>query len=376
MTFLTDTPAPPIEPAPRRRAPRSVVVGWVLLIVGVIGTLVVGMTPAPYVIERPGPVYDTLGSQKVDGKQTPLISIDGATTYDTDGRLDLLTVNILGSREQQLNWVDVALAWFDPAEAVVPLETIYPEGVSDDEVDEQSRVEMQNSQQEAIAAALRSLDYPVTGSVEIVGTSEGSPAAGKVKDGDVVISADGEQIGDLDALREIIAKHDDGTAVTLVIRRSGVERTVEIVPAAAKAADGSDTVAVGVYTKIDYSFPIDVELKLDKVGGPSAGMMFALGIVDKLTPGAMTGGEHIAGTGTIDADGQVGAIGGIRQKMYGAERAGATWFLAPASNCDEVVGHIPDGLTVYSVKTLQQAETAVEAISSGKGRAALPTCGS
>ncbi|GAB3408913.1 PDZ domain-containing protein [Schumannella luteola] len=375
MTFFADQPVSAPAPRPRRRAPRSVVVGWVLLVLGVVGTLVVGMTPAPYVIERPGPVFDTLGSQKVDGKATPLISIDGAKTYETSGQLDLLTVNILGSREQRLNWVDIALAWFDPAEAVVPLESIYPEGVSDKQVDEQSAVEMQNSQQEAIAAALRSLDYDVRGSVKVAGVEKGSPADGKLKADDVVVSADGTAVGDLDALRELISKHADGTPVSLVVRRSGVERTIDVVPAVAKAADGSDTVAVGVYTSIDYAFPIDVELKLDKVGGPSAGMMFALGIVDKLTPGEMTGGEHIAGTGTIDAAGEVGAIGGIRQKMYGAQRAGATFFLAPKSNCDEVVGHVPSGLTVYSVGTLKQAETAVEAIASGKGRAALPTCG-
>ncbi|TPW75868.1 YlbL family protein [Schumannella soli] len=374
MTFFADQPAPAPAPRPRRRAPRSVVVGWALLVLGVVGTLVVGMTPAPYVIERPGPVYDTLGSQKVDGRSTPLISVDGAKTYPTSGQLDLLTVNILGSREQRLNWVDIALAWFDPAEAVVPLESIYPEGVSDKEVDEQSAVEMQNSQQEAIAAALRSLDYDVQGAVTVAGVQKGSPADGKLKADDVVVSADGTAVGDLDALRDVITKHGDGSAVSLVVRRGGVERTIEVVPAATKAADGSDTVAVGVYTAIEYTFPIDVELKLDKVGGPSAGMMFALGIVDKLTPGAMTGGEHIAGTGTIDAAGDVGAIGGIRQKMYGAQRAGATFFLAPRSNCDEVVGHIPSGLTVYSVSTLKQAETAVAAIASGKGRSALPTC--
>jgi PDZ domain-containing protein len=105
-------------------------------------------------------------------------------------------------------------------------------------------------------------------------------------------------------------------------------------------------------------------------------MMFALGIVDKLTPGEMTGGERIAGTGTVDSDGTVGPIGGIQQKLVGAEGAGADWFLAPAGNCDEVVGHVPDGLRVVRVETLAQARDAVEAIGSHDASAvdALPTC--
>ena len=92
-----------------------------------------------------------------------------------------------------------------------------------------------------------------------------------------------------------------------------------------------------------FKFPFDVKISLDKVGGPSAGMMFALGIVDTVTPGDLTGGKHVAGTGTITPDGAVGPIGGIGQKMVGARSGGATMFLAPAANCDDVVGHIPDG---------------------------------
>ncbi len=136
--------------------------------------------------------------------------------------------------------------------------------------------------------------------------------------------------------------------------------------------DGSVVLGVGV--RMDYEFPIDVELQLDNVGGPSAGMMFALGIIDKLTPGAMTGGEIVAGTGTIDSAGEVGAIGGIRQKLWGAEDAGADWFLAPASNCDEVTGHVPDGLSVFAVSTLDEARTIVEAIGEGADTSGFASC--
>jgi PDZ domain-containing protein len=125
---------------------------------------------------------------------------------------------------------------------------------------------------------------------------------------------------------------------------------------------------------MDYEFPIDVEIQLNNVGGPSAGMMFSLGIIDKLTPGAITGGESIAGTGTIDSSGVVGGIGGIRQKMYGARDAGASWMLAPASNCNEVVGHIPDGLRVIPVETLDEARGVVEQIGEGADSAGFAEC--
>ncbi|MBN9170726.1 MAG: ATP-dependent serine peptidase containing a PDZ domain protein, partial [Microbacterium sp.] len=120
--------------------------------------------------------------------------------------------------------------------------------------------------------------------------------------------------------------------------------------------------------------PIDVTIQLNNVGGPSAGMMFALGIMDTLTPGQLNGGKSIAGTGTITADGTVGPIGGIRQKLYGAKEAGASYFLAPDSNCDEVVGHVPSGLRVFAVKKLDDSLAVLDALRSGGDLDALPTC--
>ena len=139
------------------------------------------------------------------------------------------------------------------------------------------------------------------------------------------------------------------------------------------STDGSPPL-LGVGVSVDYEFPFDVELRLDRVGGPSAGMMFALGIIDKTTPGELNGGLDVAGTGTITASGTVGGIGGIRQKMYGALDAGADVFLAPEANCGEVVGHVPDGLDVYAVDTLEQAVTTLETVGGGGDASGLPTC--
>jgi PDZ domain-containing protein len=120
-----------------------------------------------------------------------------------------------------------------------------------------------------------------------------------------------------------------------------------------------------------YDFPVDVDIALDNVGGPSAGLMFALGIVEKLSPADITQGKVFAGTGTIDAQGSIGPIGGVRHKMHGALNDGARWFFVPADNCPDVVGHVPEGLQVIPVATLDDAMTALESIHAGDS---VPRC--
>ena len=183
---------------------------------------------------------------------------------------------------------------------------------------------------------------------------------------------DGETITSADQLRGII-NDLQGAPVPLTVERDGEKTDVSVTPTAVEA-DGETRWLIGVTLITDYTFPIDVTIQLNNVGGPSAGMMFALGIMDTLTPGELNGGKNVAGTGTITADGTVGPIGGIRQKLYGAKDAGATYFLAPQSNCDEVYGHVPDGLRVFAVETLQDAVDALDAVADGGDLDALPTC--
>lgn len=221
---------------------------------------------------------------------------------------------------------------------------------------------MGSSQESAIAAALTELDIPVESVLTIAGVIDDTPADGVLEEGDELLSADGIPVAEVDELREVLLAAGVGTEVELGIRRGSEELAVGVTPVASEA-DGSPV--IGVYAAPEYEFPIDVRIQLENVGGPSAGMMFALGIYDKLTPGELTGDQHIAGTGTIDGSGEVGAIGGIVQKMYGASGAGADWFLAPAANCSEVVGHIPSGLEVFAVATLDEAIATVEAIGDG-----------
>jgi Lon-like protease len=344
--------------------PWTVYFGFVLIVLAVVGAVLFAMAPSPYVVERPGPAFDTLGAVKnSDGDDVPLIDIPDETTYPTSGELNLLTVYVDGSRERPLTWLEVAQAWFDQSRTVLPIDAVYPDGQTDEEADEQSAADMSNSQQDAVAAALTELDIDYDSVLVVSGVIEGTPAEGVLEVDDEVLTADGTAVENVEELREVLEDAGVGADVVLGIVRDGEDLDLTVVPIASPT-DGSPV--IGVYAGVRYEdFPIEVNIQLENVGGPSAGMMFALGIYDKLTPGELTGGENIAGTGTIVGSGQVGAIGGIIQKMYGARGAGAEWFLAPVSNCGEVVGNIPSGIEVFSVSTLDEAIDTVEAIADG-----------
>ncbi|PVE92241.1 PDZ domain-containing protein [Microbacterium sp. TPD7012] len=343
------------------------------LIVALIALVVLTFLPTPYVIQRPGPVYDTLGTATgTDGEQVPLISVEGAETFETGGTLDLTTVQVVGNRERTPSWFELALAWMDSSRAVVPLDSVFPEGVTTEQRDERNAMLMVDSQHEATAAALNELGYDTGAKVVVQEAVADAPADGLLEGEDVITAIDGTPVTSATQLREAIQKAG-GDPVALTVLRAGEEKTVEVTPEEHTENDVT-TWLIGITLRTDYDFEVDVTLQLDNVGGPSAGMMFALGIIDTLTEGELNGGHNIAGTGTIDAEGTVGPIGGIRQKLYGARDAGADYFLAPASNCDEVVGHVPDGLQVIRTATLEESLDALEVISADGDVSSLPTC--
>ncbi|MDJ0339325.1 S16 family serine protease [Cryobacterium sp. PH31-O1] len=362
--FTDDSPAPQ---GARRRRPS---IGWTALLVALVAGVILGIMPAPYVIEKPGPVYNTLGSATDENDvDTALITIPNETVYPTKGTLDLLTVSLLGNRENRPSWLSVAGAWLDPSEAVLPIDQVFPANVSTEQRDARASADMINSQQDAIAAALTHLGYDYPTTVSVVSLPDGSPAEGVIEPKDQISAVNGAPVGSVAELRAALQTNGAETAASVDIMRGGAAQTVEVTP-----IDNDGTIVAGVNVSVAYDFPFDVQIQLDKVGGPSAGMMFALGIIDKLTPGELQGGENVAGTGTIDQSGAIGPIGGIQQKLYGAVENDATWFLAPADNCDEVTGNIPDGLTVFSVATLDQALTALDAIKTGSDTSNLPSC--
>lgn len=341
-------------------------VGLGLLLISAIALFGVWLFPTPYVIEQPGPTYNVLGA---DADQQ-IISIDGAPTYATTGNLDLLTVQVVGNRERTPSWLDIFSAWMDPSKSVLLLDQVFPANQTQEESEAESSAMMEQSQQEAIAVALTELGYKIPVELYVSEVSKNSPASGKIVAADFVRTVDGVKVTTIEQLREQVNRFDGSTPVSLVVSRAGVEKTFELSP----VKDETGAYRLGLLVGYKYDFPIQVNLKLADVGGPSGGMMFALGIYDKLTPGPLTGGNFIAGTGTIDGSGVVGPIGGIQQKMFGAANAGAKYFLAPAENCGEVVGHTPAGLTVFRIENFEDALTAVEKIGKQQDLTALPTC--
>ncbi|WP_431220808.1 YlbL family protein [Leifsonia xyli] len=374
--FSDDQPTLQGEEEPVRVAPpRRVIVGWAAIAVAVVLALVLALVPAPFVIEQPGPVFNTLGTDQQVGAEPSsdakqLISIPDKKTYPTSGSLDLLTVSVVGNPEQRPSWFEIAGAWFQPSKAVLPLETVFPPGTTTEQSNAENAALMVDSQQDAIAAALSQLGYTFPENVAVKQVITGTPAADALKVGDEITSVNGEKVQSVQELRDAVKANGAGKPAELGITRDGAASTVSITP-----IESQGQVVLGIGAGMDYTFPFDVKIQLNDVGGPSAGQMFALGIMDKLTPGSLNGGKRVAGTGTIDNAGEIGPIGGIRQKMYAARDTGkASYFLAPASNCDEVTGHIPAGLQVFAVKTLADSLKVLEAVRGGKSTAGLPSC--
>ena len=359
---------------PESRPPTRWIVGGALLAVAAIATGIVAGMPAPYVIESPGPVFDVLGQAPAGEEEVPMISIPVEETFPTEGALRLLTVYAT-QPQRSPSWIDVIAATFDPRKAVLPVEAVYPPGLTLDENAEQSRIDMENSQLSAIAAALHALGYDLDVEFSVAQVQEGGAAVGILEPGDVIRSLGGAEPTTLEELRAAVAANGTSRPMHLAVERGDEELELEVTPQLSRVGTDADaTPVLGILVQSQYVLPFTVTIQLDNVGGPSAGLMFALGIYDKLTPGALTDGEDIAGTGTIDAMGRVGAIGGIRQKMWGALDAGADWFLAPVGNCAEVAGSVPDGLRAFAVGTLEDAIRVVGAIGSGGDLDALPSC--
>jgi len=321
--------------------------------------------PVPYVVESPGPTFNTLGMENTK----PVISVSGRETFPAKGNLDLTTVYVDGGPNGPVSVFEAFSAWLDDSKAVYPEELIFPTGVTKEESQQESAVAMATSQENAVAAALKGLEIPYGQKLEVADLSEGSAAQGKLQKGDVFTSINAKAVTSLEVIQEELAA-GKGKPAVVVVSRDGKQITETVTP----AKNPSGRYILGVLLQYRFTFPFDVKISLDKVGGPSAGMMFALGIMDTLTPGDLTGGKHIAGTGTISPDGVVGPIGGIAVKMHGARADGASMFLAPAANCAEVVGHVPDGLQVVKVENLDEAKSAVELAAKGADTSGLPGC--
>ena len=324
----------------------------------VIGLAVVAaLKPVPYVTFAPGPTVNVLG--KYD--KHDIIQVSDHQSYRDKGGLRLTTV-IPSGPDSKVSILGLITAWIDPNRSVYPYDSVYQPQDTRASVRDESGAQMTSSQDNAVAAALGALGIPYTEAVKVAAVDKGGPADGKLKQDDLILSVNGTEISSLDQLTGAIRSLPVGTKLALAVRRGDERRTVHLRTVTSPLDKKSSAVRVQITPS--YDFPFDVALKLDEnIGGPSGGLMFALGIYDVLTPGSLTDGKVIAGTGEIDAHGKVGEIGGIQQKLVGAQDDGARLFLVPAANCAEALGghYDPDKMRLVKVNTLDEAVKDVKA---------------
>ena len=363
--------APSGESRRRRRLRRAVVAGSFILVVALIAA--VFLVPVNAVIEAPGPTWNVLDNGSSSDQD--VLKVSGTETYPTEGALRMTTVSVSGCPGYPVTTADLIAAWFSADKRIVDRNEVCPQDQSAEQVEETGKAQMTASQDSAVIAAL--VETGKAGAMHLTVTEvTEQQTSTEIQAGDVLetITPQGGQtttLASFSQLRELMTTIPEGTRVTLGVRRGEQKASAALTTIAPQ--EGTTGSLLGLSLKISVDSPVEATFGLSDVGGPSAGMMFALGVVDEITPGSLTGGKDISGTGTIDMTGQVGPIGGIQQKMAGARESGSTFFLAPASNCNEVKGHEPKDMQVFAVNTLHEAVAATEAIASGD-TSGLATC--
>lgn len=328
------------------------------LIVGIVLVLVLGVIaarlPVQYAAMGPGVTFNTLGKD-TDGKQ--IVEIKGRTINKIRGNLNMTTVSEL----DHLDVLSAIRGWLSHDEAVVPREVLFPPGQTDKQIQQQNAEDFVQSQDSATNAALSYMHYP--NKVVVGAVPNGSPSTKTLAVGDSIDTVDGKPVKDVDGLHAILAPIKPGTKVSVSYLHNHKPETGTITTTKPQKGGGA---ALGISVVFEPVAPFDITISLANIGGPSAGLMFALGILEKVGKyGDLTGGKFIAGTGTIDPTGKVGAIGGIPLKMIGAKQAGATIFLVPSANCAEAEGNHPSGLRLVKVSTLSGAVDALRSLQHG-----------
>jgi PDZ domain-containing protein len=308
----------------------------------------------PYAAQGPGPTVDTLSN--VEGKD--VVEISGAETYDTSGQLNMTTVAV----RTNMSLSQAIGRWLTTDDTIVPLETVIPTGTSSEEMQQANEQAFVQSEAAATVTAMDYLDIPVH--VVVAGVMEESAAADVVKPQDVVLAVDGQDVAEPAEVQEIIRAKSPGDAVTLTLETDGKKREETVT--LGEHPEDSKIPLLGVTMTSAPRDGMNVTYNLQDVGGPSAGMMFSLAVIDKLTEEDITGGHFVAGTGTITEDGTVGPIGGIEHKIDAAEEAGAELFLAPAANCEAATSRDAGDMVIASVNNLDDAVQAMDDFAHGK----------
>ncbi len=349
-----------------RRTATLVVSG--LLLAGLVA--VAALLPVPYVVFRPGPLTDVLD----EGDDGPVIVVQGAPSYDTTGALKLTTVGVTPAGAR-MDLLTAMRAWIDSDRAVVPRDIVYPGDPTTEEARERNAAVFSSSQELATVAALRYLDFDVPAEADQVivrEVLEGGAAEGTLEPGDQILTVDGEQVTTPSDVVASVVAVEPGQTLTLDVVRDGTTSQVEVLTAESEVNEGQ--AAIGVIVGQAWDLPVEVDIDVPgDIGGSSAGLVFALGVVDTMTQQSLLDGLSVAGTGEISPDGDVGAISGVQQKIAGAREDGAELFLAPSANCASVVGADAGEMLVVPVDTLDEAVDVLEDVRAGDVDA-LPSC--
>lgn len=332
------------------------------LVVGLWLTAV--FVPLPYVTYTPGITVDVLGT---DGGEE-IVQVAGRETYRDDGEL-LLTTVYVSRPGTRVNVFEVMAAWFDRDQAVLPYEAVYAPEQTREQVQQEGAAQMASSQDVAVAVALEHLGVEVRQQVKVLLVAAGMPADGVFEVDDVLRSVDGTPVSTPQDVVDAVDAAVEGQTLGFTVERDGEEVELEVTP---RMVDGD--LRIGITPAAGYDLPVDVDVAVDQsIGGPSAGLVFALAVHDTLTPGSLTGGATVAGTGSLAPDGSVGPIGGIAQKIASSRDDGAELFLVPAANCEEALGARAGDMRLARVENFTDAMTSIEAWVEDPD-AALPTC--
>jgi PDZ domain-containing protein len=343
-----------------------------LLAAGLFVALVVAaaLLPVPYVTMSPGITVDVLGRA---GDQ-PVVQVDGHRTYKTEGQLRMTTVSV-SRPDHHVSLGEALTAWVSGDDAVEPRDLLYPKTSSNAQERAQSAAEMVGSQDSAVAAALTQLGYHLRTYAEVIGVVPDGPSDGTLKPRDRLLEVDGQRIKGGNQLIAALRQAKPGDRLSGVVSRNGKRVPFSVTTTESPQVPGQ--AVIGVYVGTGFDFPFDVHVGIDdSIGGPSAGLVFAMSVYDTLTPGSLTGGKVVAGTGTISPEGRVGAIGGIQQKIAGAADAGAALFLVPPANCAAALDAPDDALgrlRLVRAPTLRSALHSVQTFADDPS-ADLPRC--
>ena len=339
-----------------------------MVLVVVLG-LAMAFVPVPYVTWSPGPTVDVLG--KSDGKQ--IVQVEGHRTYPTKGSLDLVTV-LVTNPDARMNLYAVVKGWLEPTTAVLPRDAVYPPGTTAEDEEAQDSAQMVNSQDTAVAAALSQMDYDLDTFAEVTGVNAAGPSKRQLEARDRFVSIGGRKITDPRQVFSAMKDVEPGSEVRGVVLRQGKRTPFSVTTIA--SPDDPEQALLGILVGTGYDFPFDVRVGIsDNIGGPSAGLIFALSVYDTLTPGPLLKGGTVAGTGTIAADGSVGPIGGIQQKIVAARDSGASLFFVPPDNCADALGAPvdTDDIRLVRADTFKSALTSLETYADDPS-ADLPRC--